>query len=219
MSESDEAEWRIPFGAPRLTGDGSSGMRSARLVECGEPLRLSSGVVDVAPAVPAVPTADDQFAALKDRLVALSDPWSRSVQGFVEAYLAFVEHEIARSVEAIADRLAPHAGLYRPSDLRFAAWLPLPQAHIPGTKGSVRFPFAFWSGTEILAVVIGPSDRPVDPADLLPPARLLTVGAAALAREPVATVRSVLPRGAIRFWDGIDAPVAPYRTREEKLAL
>ncbi|WP_018701192.1 hypothetical protein [Amorphus coralli] len=211
--------WRIPFGAPRLTGDGSSGVRSACLAEDAEPLRLSSGAVDVAPGVPAVPSAGDQFAALRDRLVGLSDPWSWSAQAFVEAYFAFVEDEIARSEDAIARQLVAHAGLYTPADLRFSAWLPLPQAHVPGMSGSVRFPFVFWSGAEIVAVEIGQGRATADAAALLPPARIMSVDATDLQRQPVATLRAALPDAAVHFWDGVAAPVAPLRTPDEKLAL
>lgn len=208
----------IPFGAPRLSADPAASVRSFRAEPGGGPLRLSSGVIAV-DAMGGVPSADDQFEALRTRVQTLSDPWSRSMHAFVDAYFAFVADEIDRSRDTIAARLSGFQGLYRPDDLRFAAWLPLPMAHLPTAGGHRLVPFAFWSGTTVFAVDLGGGNGLPAIGDALLPTEAISVDRRALAADPVAAIRACLPAASVRFWDGVDIPTGPLRTDATTLGL
>ncbi|MGX1309408.1 hypothetical protein AB7M35_004166 [Amorphus suaedae] len=201
----------IPFGAARLSADPHTAGRCFRAEPGHGPLRLSSGVVGIDGA-PGVLSADDQAEALRARLAALSDPWSRSMRAFVDGYFAFVMDEIARSRDAIAAELAGFHGLYRPEDLRFAAWLPLPLAHLPTAGGHRLVPFAFWTGAAVLAVELGDHGSPLDVGAIRFPTQIARIDGRDLARDPIATLRATLPAEAIAFWAGSGLPAAPART-------
>ena len=166
-----------------------------------------------------VPSADDQFEALRTRVQTLSDPWSRSMHAFVDAYFAFVADEVDRSRDTIAARLAGFQGLYRPEDLRFAAWLPLAMAHLPTAGGHRLVPFAFWSGTTVFAVDLGGGNGQSAVGDMLLPNEAISVDRRALAADPIAAMRACLPEGAVRFWDGVNFPTSPSRTDVATLGL
>jgi hypothetical protein len=208
----------IPFGAARLPTDPGAPVRGFRAAPGSGPLRLSSGVIGIDGAA-GVPSADDRFAALHTRVLTLSDPWSRSMHAFVDAYFAFVTDEIARSRQTIAARLAAYHGLYRPEDLRFAAWLPLPQAHLPTAGGHQPVPFAFWSGTTVFAVDLGDGRGGVSVGDTVPPTEAISVDRQLLEADPVAAIRACLPAEAVRFWDGVEIPTAPSSTDPATLVL
>lgn len=215
---ADSATVRIPFGAARLSSAPGASVRAFAAMPGSGPLRLSSGVIGVAGA-PGVPSADDQFAALRARILTLADPWSRSMRAFVDGYFAFVADEVARSRDEIAARLADFHGLYTPEDLRFAAWLPLPMAHLPAAEGYRLVPFAFWSGTAVVAVDLGGGAAPVGIDDPRLPTEAIRIDRRDLARDPVAALRAGLPAAAIRFWADAGVPSAPARTDAATLAL
>lgn len=215
---ANSAAVRVPFGAARLSGAPGAFVRGFAAIAGSGPLRLSSGVIGVAGA-PGVLSADDQFAALRARILTLADPWSRSMRVFVDGYFAFVADEIARSRDQIAAGLADFHGLYAPEDLRFSAWLPLPQAHLPAADGYRLVPFAFWSGTAVVAVDLGGGNAPVGIGDTRLPTEAIRIDRRDIARDPVAALRAGLPATAVRFWSDAGVPSAPARTDAATLAL
>lgn len=218
MQDDHPAAFVIPFGAPRLSTDPGASVRGFRAEPGSGPLRLSGGAIGVE-AASGVPSADDQFDALRTRVQSLSDPWSRSMHAFVDAYFAFVADEVARSREEIAARLSDFGGLYVPEDLRFAAWLPLPLAHVPTPAGHRLVPFAFWSGATLFTIDPSGGQGTDTVGDGLLPTEALGIDRQRLVSDPVEAVRACLPAAARRFWEDVEVPSGSLRTDPAMTAL
>lgn len=118
------------------------------------PLRLNSGAIDLH----GKSDAPDSFSRIKNLLVALCDPWSRTHLLFIERYFSFIEDQCEHHRGELNRILEPFGSVYDYRDYRFSAWLPLPlaclspPAILEGIEAPVRMDFLFWSGSDFIAV-------------------------------------------------------------------
>jgi hypothetical protein len=169
----------IPYGVAEWSPDGlaieslsAHALRLRTTFPCATinraaraPLRFNTSRYEsaFAPAAQAGPA--DDATLVKDYLKGLCRPWDKVATQFLDAYCAFVSGLIEEQREALAARLEPYAGLYKPSDWFFSAPKPLPRAHLHAPQegharsatgaidaaGFVRVDFAFWLGDRLVA--------------------------------------------------------------------
>ncbi len=155
----------IPYGVPTLTLAGAAN-EGAPSVSIGRaqrmPLRLWHGPYPFAepPDLNRLKGTAERLNFLKEHLKSLCGLWTRPPLDFLDAYFRWIDSalELGRAeIEALA---AKGGGLFQPRDWSFAAFRPLPLAHLPvAADRSVRTDFAFWTGDRLAAIeLIGEFD-------------------------------------------------------------
>lgn len=161
--------------------------------------------------------SEERLAFLCDHLQSLCGLWDKPARLFLAVYFAGITAAIAAAAREIDALAAATGGLFSPSDWSFAAPRPLPQAHLPAdAAGTVRADFAFWTGTQFIAIELLGSATPRRQrrAEL---ARLAAAGvavialpAASLPHDGPALLARHLPPLFRRFWEGVRWPGSPF---------
>lgn len=197
----------IVYGAAAVpSATDATSLRHVVVEPGGKPLRLNSGVLKLDAAAL---DADDEdlFSVIGEHLRSLCDPWSRGAHTFLSGYWQWVVRRIEQDRAEIEDRLRPYGRLFAPEDYRFSAWLPLPRAHIAVPRagaedGLVACDFAFWTGTQAIAIDLGTATRSAGrqrDLDLLRAAGARVVQVPAAAGESPGE-HGTLPVEAVDFW-------------------
>ncbi|MBI3513472.1 MAG: hypothetical protein HY060_05320 [Proteobacteria bacterium] len=216
MPTAGSDRWVIPYGGATTAGP-SALDRITLETTARRPLRLSDGwrFAEQPTAAHLIDRAA-QFAFLRDQLKHFCDPWAPHQGRFLDAYFAFIAHQVARDAASLQARLAPFGDLYRVEDFGFAALRPLPRAHVPDGATSIAVDFAFWTGAELIALDLADTRR-TRRQRAAAHARLGQAGAhvVELAAEAVtadgAGLATLLPAPLVRFCDGEALPASPFK--------
>ena len=192
--------------------------------DMAEPLRLNNVPVDLFAGSDAPIDRADPLATLRDRIMALCDPWNHSTTLFLSRYFRAIEACVLADAEAIAAGSAGCPGLFEPRDWVYSAPCPLPRAHLRapgGTAGEdyIAVDIAFWSGSGFIAVDTAPPR-------LLPNAarqrreRLAATGIVVIDRLPMADdpaawralFAALLAPPLTAFWQGEAVPLGCFRS-------
>jgi hypothetical protein len=176
-------------------------------------LRLWNGPYPFAeaPDLIRVITVADRLDLLRDHLQSLCGLWAGSPRIFLAAYFRWIASALAANRAAVEHLAA--AGLFHAADWSFAAFRPLPAAHLPGGDGTIRADIAFWTGERLVAIELigGGTLRAKRQAELA----ALRAAGVALCEIPVAGLHGGdfgrhLPPEFARFWQGIELPRSPF---------
>jgi len=227
----------IPFGtdavAPELisiteTADGFGvDCRIAHVVldrTDAPPLRLNGGGLEFGepPPLPQMPEVDQQLDYLLAHFQRYCSVWDRYPRAFLTSYFAFIHRHIMDNRRELAQSLARFEDLYRFDQWAFSAPRPLPRAHPmardAGDGFLPRVDFAFWTGSEIVAIdLIGSATR----------GKAHEERRAVLARNGVKVIEiphgildsahegdfaAALPAEFHRFWETEPLPSGPFKT-------
>jgi hypothetical protein len=204
----------IPYGVPTLAGAVGDGVPSVSIGRAQRtPLRLWHGPYPFAepPDLNRLKGTAERLAFIKEHLKSLCGLWARPPLDFLEAYFRWID---AALEAGRAELEAKGGGLFQPRDWSFAAFRPLPLAHLPVAAGrSVRADFAFWTGDRLAAIeLIGESTPRRQRREELGALRqagieLVEIPHAALAGGELG---ALLPQSFARFWDGVELPKSPF---------
>ncbi len=209
----------IPYGVPTLTLAGAAN-EGAPSVSIGRaqrmPLRLWHGPYPFAepPDLNRLKSTAERLTFLKEHLKSLCGLWTRPPLDFLDAYFRWIDAALESGRAELEALAAKSGGLFQPRDWSFAAFRPLPLAHLPvAADRSVRTDFAFWTGDRLAAIeLIGESTtrrQRREELDVLRQAgvELAEIPVAALAGGELA---AHLPQSFPRFWNGIELPKSPF---------
>lgn len=190
------------------------------------PLRLNGGRLDFrdAPTAQSLRDVVAQIGYVREVLKSYCDTWQRDATLFLDRYFAFVARQIAAHRDVLDARLSPFGAMYDVRQWAFSAWQPVPQAHLdPVGAGSpddlIRFDFAFWAGTQFIAVdVVGDGMASARRRAAIARFegrghRAIAVPAGALRDGDLAVFETGFPAGFARFWDGQRTPSGPFKPR------
>jgi hypothetical protein len=209
----------IPYGvtALALAGAANEGAPSVSIGRAQRmPLRLWHGPYPFAepPDLNRLKGTAERLAFLKEHLKSLCGLWTRPPLDFLEAYFRWIDSALESGRAELEALAAKGGGLFQPRDWSFAAFRPLPLAHLPvAADMSVRTDFAFWTGDRLAAIeLIGESTMRRQRREELDALRqagvdLTEIPVAALANGELA---ALLPQSFARFWDGIELPKSPF---------
>ncbi len=195
---------RIPFGLDRLP-------RTLRVDDPRLPgatvgedrLRLNSVAL---PAEAMAASAGDHAArvvAMRQYLHGRCGDYAPQRLRFVDGYFAAVAAHLAAHRDELARDLRRYDGLYAPEDWLWSALRPLPRAWLPGDAGMVPVDFAFWDGTQAIAIDLGGAPEQAGIALCRIPQTVLT-------GDPLALL-DLLPDAFRQFWRGEILPNSPFR--------
>jgi hypothetical protein len=185
----------------------------------GSPLRLWDGPYPFAepPDLIRVTGVVDRLDTLRDHLQSLCGLWAGHQRAFLAAYFRWIGSVLAANRAAIEAQAEGGGGLFQASDWSFAAFRPLPSAHLPaGAGGTLRADIGFWNGERLVAVeLIGGGTlraKRLRELDALREAgvALVEIPAAGLEPDGAALLAQYLPPEFQRFWRGIALPRSPF---------
>ena len=233
----------IPYGTSEWSPDGIAvegfTARSLRLrtaFPCAainraarEPLRFNNSRYDRAFAPNTQADATDEAGFVRDYLKGLCRPWDNLAAGFIDTYFRVLSEVVDEHRNALAERLAPYAGLYDYRDWLFSAPKPLPRAHLHappldaapagGPADFVRVDFAFWLGDRLVAAQsAGSALTPKKAREQADRLRLAGVEVLPLEGRDLAGDKArdfftrLLGPSGLAFWDGDVLPAGPFRT-------
>jgi hypothetical protein len=213
-----DAKLLIPYGVATLAlaGAANEGMPSVAIGRAQRmPLRLWHGPYPFAepPDLSRLKGTAERLAFIKEHLKSLCGLWAKPPLDFLEAYFRWIDSNLETN-RAELDALATKGGgLFQPRDWSFAAFRPLPLAHLPiAADRTVRTDFAYWTGDKLAAIeLVGEGTQRRQRREELDALRLAGVE---LAEIPVARlggdIAALLPQSFARFWDGIELPKSPF---------
>jgi hypothetical protein len=195
---------RIPFGLDRLPRTLPPDDPRLPGVTVGSvKLRLNT---EPLPAE-ALSTAVDDHAArvteMKRFLRGLCGDYAPQRLRFVDCYIDCMTAHLDAHREELAQSLRRYDGLYAPEDWLWSALRPLPRAWLSAGAGMMPADFAFWDGTQPIAVDLGGARND---AGIV----VCRVGPDVLAGDPRGLLE-VLPDSFRCFWGGEVLPVSPFR--------
>ena len=149
---------RIPFGLDRLP-------RTLRLDDPRLPgvtvgrdkLRLNTQPLPAEAMVSAAGDHAARVAAMKQFLRKLCCDYAPQRLRFVDCYIDCMAAHLETYRDELARDLQRYDGLYAPEDWLWSAPCPLPRAWLPGQGEMVPVDFAFWDGTQPVAIDLGGS--------------------------------------------------------------
>jgi hypothetical protein len=144
-----------------------------------------------------------RVAAMKQFLHGLCGDYAPQRLRFVDCYLGCMAAQLDAHRDEMARDLQQYHGLYAPEDWLWSAPRPLPRAWLPGKAGMAPVDFAFWDGTQAIAIGFGNAQD-------VPGAVVCRVTPDILAGGPLALL-DVLPVGFRCFWRGESLPRSPFR--------
>lgn len=164
------------------------------------------------------PSTPERLAFLRDHLTDLCDLWAKRAREFVDLYFRFIRRQIEQDSAAIDQRLRRFGDLFARDDYAFSALRPLPRAHLPvGESAPVRVDFAFWTGSQIVAVdIVGDDSRgtawdsrrlQLDAAQVV----CIEIPGTHIARGDPALLADVLPPEFAAFWQAEAMPSSPFK--------
>lgn len=195
---------RIPFGLDRLP----------RTLQPDDP-RLPGAVVgtdklrmntEPLPAEAMESAADNHTArvsAMKQYLRGLCGNYAPRRLDFIECYIDCMAAYLDAHRDELTRDLQRYDGLYALEDWLWSALRPLPRAWLPADTSIALVDFAFWDGTQAIAIdVSGTHEK----AGIV----MCRIAPDALAGDPCALL-DMLPDGFRRFWRDQNLPVSPFR--------
>jgi hypothetical protein len=204
----------IPYGVSALSAAAGENVLSVAIGRAQRmPLRLWHGPYPFAepPDLTRLKGTAERLAFLKEHLKSLCGLWARPPFDFLDAYFRWIESTLEASK---AELEARGGGLFQPRDWSFAAFRPLPLAHLPvAAERNVRTDFAFWTGDRLAAVeLVGESTPRRHRREELDTLRQAGV---AVVDIPVAQLAggdlaALLPASFARFWAGVELPKSPF---------
>lgn len=159
-----------------------------------------------------------RFTFLKNRARGLCDIFHKRQAAFVAHYFTFINDHLAENAAEVDEMAAEFHGLYSPEHWLFAAFAPLPQAHIfVGGVGAERFvlaPLAIWTDAGGIAVYFASAETAggrtaSDQARL----RDAVVHVLELDEADHATPNSLvaaLPESVKHYWRSQPLPIGPF---------
>src|SRR5271154_3123437 len=204
----------IPYGVSALSAAAGENVLSVAIGRAQRmPLRLWHGPYPFAepPDLTRLKGMAERLTFLKEHLKSLCGLWAKPPLDFLDAYFRWIEPTLEASKTELEAR---GGGLFQPRDWSFAAFRPLPLAHLPvAADKSVRTDFAFWTGDRLAAVeLVGESTpRRQRRAEL----DALRQAGIAVIETPVAVLAggdlaALLPASFTRFWEGVELPKSPF---------
>jgi hypothetical protein len=197
-------EQRIPFGLDRLPRTLRPDDPRLPGVTVGDgTLRLNT---EPLPAEAMASPANDhaaRVAAMKQYLHGLCGDYTPQRARFVDCYIDCMAAHLAAHREELTRDLQRYHGLYAPEDWLWSAPRPLPRAWLLETAEMTQVDFAFWDGTQAIAIGFGnsPSVPGVIGCRVMPDI---------LTGDPLALL-DVLPDRFRCFWRGETLPRSPFR--------
>ena len=213
-SAPSDSKLVIPYGVSALSGAVGENPPTVAIGRAQRmPLRLWHGPYPFAepPDLTRLKGTAERLAFLKEHLKSLCGLWAKPPLDFLDAYFRWIESTLEGSKTELEAR---GGGLFQPRDWSFAAFRPLPLAHLPvAADKSVRTDFAFWTGDRLAAIeLVGestPRRQRREELDALRQAgvAVIEIPVAALANgDPAA----LLPASYTRFWEGVELPKSPF---------
>ncbi|HTC18330.1 MAG TPA: hypothetical protein VK690_04385 [Stellaceae bacterium] len=204
----------IPYGVSVLSATAGEGALSVAIGRAQRmPLRLWHGPYPFAepPDLTRLKGTAERMAFIKEHLKSLCGLWAKPPLDFLDAYFRWIDSTLE---SARAGLEARGGGLFQPRDWGFAAFRPLPLAHLPvAVDRLVRTDFAFWTGDRLAAVeLVGestPRRQRREELDALRQAgvAVIDIPVAQLAGGDLA---ALLPPSFARFWEGVELPKSPF---------
>jgi hypothetical protein len=209
----------IPYGVPVLSF-AALASENVPVVVIGRaqrmPLRLWHGPYPFAelPDLNRLKGTAERLGFIKEHLKALCGLWARPPLDFLEAYFRWIEAALEAGRPELEAISARGGGLFQPRDWGFAAFRPLPLAHLPiAAERYVRVDFAFWTGDRLAGFeLVGgstPRRQRIGELEALRQAgiEVVEIPAAALAAGDLG---AFLPESFQRFWQGVELPKSPF---------
>ena len=159
------------------------------------PLRLNTHPVPPA-FIPAGIECANRHAALREWLETACGDYAAARVRFVHQYLAFIDAELQNGRAG----LNLFEGLYTVEDWTWSALRPLPRAWIDVPGGPVTADFAFWTGTQVIAIQLAKASY----SDILREAGVLVL-------ESPGALDAVLPASFRNTWQSEALPSSPFR--------
>jgi len=179
--------------------------------DAARPLRLWDGPYPFAepPDLTRLITLTERLDFLKQHLQSLCGVWAKPPRAFLDAYFAWIAAILAANRAAI-ERLAG-GGLFAAEDWSFAAFRPLPSAHLPAGGSLIRADIAFWTGEAFVALelLVGGTPRAARRREL---EALRQAGVVVVELSPNDSVP--LPDSFAGFWHGVALPRSPFGPRD-----
>jgi hypothetical protein len=196
---------RIPFGLDRLPRTLQwDDPRLPGVTVGGAKLRLNT---EPLPADAFTQTAGGHAArvvAMKQFLRGLCGDYAPLRQRFSDCYIDCVAAHLATHRDELARDLQRYDGLYAPDDWLWSALRPLPRAWLRRETGMVPVDFAFWDGTQAIAIDLG-NGRETAAGRVV-----CRVTPDVLAGDPLALLE-ILPDCFRCFWRAQKLPASPFR--------
>src|ERR1700691_6274388 len=164
-SAPSDSKLVIPYGVSALSGAVGESPPTVAIGRAQRmPLRLWHGPYPFAepPDLTRLKGTAERLAFLKEHLKSLCGLWARPPLDFLDAYFRWIESTLEGSKTELEAR---GGGLFQPRDWSFAAFRPLPLAHLPvAADKSVRTDLAFWTGDRLAAIwLVGEMTAPREP--------------------------------------------------------
>jgi len=209
----------IPYGVPVLSF-AALASENVPVVVIGRaqrmPLRLWHGPYPFAelPDLNRLKGTAERLGFIKEHLKALCGLWARPPLDFLEAYFRWIETALEAGRAELEALSARGGGLFQPRDWSFAAFRPLPLAHLPvAAERYVRVDFAFWTGDRLAAFeLVGestPRRQRIGELDALRQAGIEVVEIPA-ANLVAGNLAAYLPESFKIFWQGVELPKSPF---------
>ena len=233
----------IPFGTDKVAPEQISLKQTegGQKFECRLPhvvidptaglaLRLNSGGLEFRepPPLPEIPAVADQLNYLRNHIQLDCTVWDKYPRMFLDSYFAFILRHVMDHGPELMRSVARFQDLYRFDDWAFSALRPLPRAHLPAPDATemlgrdaaemIRVDFAFWTGTEIIAIdVLSSETRGISHDRRRAGLRQAGVRVFEVSRESLDPARSRdfaagLPAAFQQFWEEEALPSGPFRT-------
>ena len=195
---------RIPFGLDRLPRTlRADDPRLPGVIVDRDKLRLNTEPLPPEAMASAVDNHAARTAAMKQFLRGLCGDYAPQRLRFVDCYIDCMTAHLEAHQDEQARDLQRYDGLYAPQDWLWSALRPLPRAWLASDAGMALVDFAFWDGTQAIAIDVGGGGQ--GQAGLM-----CRVGSDVLAGSPQALLE-VLPDSFRCFWRGQTLPVSPFR--------
>ena len=155
---------------------------------------------------------------LNNRARGLCDIFNKRQAEFITHYFAFIKDHLAEHGGKVDAMAAEFHGLYAPEHWLFAAFAPLPQAHIyVGDEGAERFvlaPLALWCDEGCIAIYFAGAET-AGGKTASDQARLRHAGAIVLElseaeHESPTALAAALPEAVKYFWRSQPLPMGPF---------
>jgi hypothetical protein len=195
---------RIPFGLDRLprTLQPDDPRLPGVSVDAGR-LRLNTEPLPAEALASAAGDHAARVAAMRQFLRGLCGDYAPPRLRFVDCYIDCMAAHLETHRGELARGLQRYDGLYAPEDWLWSALRPLPRAWLAGEAGLVPVDFAFWDGTQAIAIDVGGTRG-------IPGAAVCRVTPEVLAGDPLALL-GMLPDRFQYFWRDQTLPASPFR--------
>ena len=173
--------------------------------------------------------AQTQLAFLEQHLSRHCGAWAKSSQMFIASYFADLRAAVRENEQALIDKAGELSGLLEVDHWCFSACMPLPRAHLYVPESGhtsdyrqcdfIMVDFAFWSGTELVAVVIDNGNTPIGARKraldrlVANNIKLQSIGMDVLRSKQSQTLLNALGPAFKTFWSDLSIPHSPFRGR------